>query len=153
MSFLKNLFKKPISIKDEFFGNMVFIEVKEKHGNSYFECRRDFSPSQQEIEIGIDGDINVVTQYQKVFFKEIESNYSEISQSIIPLIENQLRNWKPDFEIKNFQNEFHPCHLILPNCKQQPVIWQITFTSKHDENHVFEASITDYTATKMFIDG
>lgn len=153
MNLFKNIFKKPLVIQDAFFGKMIYCEVKKKYGSSYFECSRLFSPSQQEIEIGIDGYTDGPSQIQKEFYKEIETNYHDISQSIIPLIEEQFRNWKTNFEIKNFQKEFHPIHLTLPNCKQQPIIWQISFTSKHDENHVFEATITDYTATEILIDG
>ena len=153
MRFLKNLFKKAHGINDDFFGNMIYMEVKEKYGNSYFECQRNFSPSNKIIEIGIDADIQGPTNLQKEFFEYIESNYSKITESIIPLIEDQFRNWKPDFEIKNFNDEFQPEYLKISKCEEQPIIWNISFSSWHDENHYFEVTMNDFQAIDLLIDG
>lgn len=153
MKFLKNLFKKSIVIQDEYFGNMLYCEVNPKFGCSYFECQRHFSPSQNQIEIGIDANMDGPTQIQKEFFKEIESNYSNLSNSIKPLIEEQFRNWKSDFEITNFKDEFYPVYLRIPSCNQQPIIWEIAFESPHDLNHSFSVTMKNFTGMELLIDG
>ena len=97
------LFGKTIKINDEFFGEMVFSEFKKNLEKNYFECKKQFNPINDIIELSIDGKMSGPTQTQKDFFKKIESNYDEIISSIKPLIEDKFQNWKDDFKILDFK--------------------------------------------------
>jgi len=147
------LFGKPVKLDNEFFGTMLFCENKKEPLKSYFECSRHFNPSGKAIEIGIDGDVSGPTQLQIDFFKSIEDNYSQISKSIIPLIEDEFGNWKEGFKIANFQQEFEPVYLRLPRCESKPITWEIAFESDHDRNHTFTITMSYFEAKEILIDG
>jgi hypothetical protein len=146
MGLLDFLFGKTKSIEDDFFGKMIFIEP-------HFECRRNFYPTDSIIEIGIDGVESGPTIRQKDFFKNIEEKYPDIVKSISPLIEDEFRNWKEEFQIKDFKKEFKPVYLYIPTCESSPVIWEIAFESEHDLNHHFTITMNDFDAKEILIDG
>ena len=153
MGLLDFIFGKPTKLENEFFGTMLFLEDKKDSLKSYFECRRQFIPSNKIIEIGIDGDPSGPTQKQIDFFKSIEDNYSIIAKAISPLIEDEFGNWKEGFKINDFQKEFEPVYLRLPRCENKPIVWEIAFESDHDRNHTFTLTMSDFGAKEILIDG
>ena len=153
MGLLDFIFGKPTKFENEFFGTMLFLEDKKDTLKSYFECRRQFIPSNKIIEIGIDGDLSGPTQKQIDFFKSIEDNYSIIAKAISPLIEDEFGNWKEGFKINDFQKEFEPVYLRLPRCENKPIVWEIAFESDHDRNHTFTLTMSDFGAKEILIYG
>jgi len=153
MGLLDFIFGKPTKLENEFFGTMLFLKDKKDTLKSYYECRRHFIPSDNTIEIGIDGDITGPTQKQIDFFKSIEYNYSIIAKAISPLIEDEFGNWKEGFKINHFEKEFEPVYLRLPRCENKPIIWEIAFESDHDRNHTFTLIMSDFEAKEILIDG
>ena len=153
MGLLDFIFRKPTKLENEFFGTMVFQADKKDSMNSYFECKRHFKPSGQNIEIGLDGDITGPTPKQIDFFKRIEDNYLTITKAISPLIEDEYRKWNDDFKINDFHKEFEPVYLQLPRCETKPIIWEIAFESNHDRNHTITITMMDFNASQIFIDG
>ena len=153
MGFLDFIFRKPTKLENEFFGTMLFQDNGKDSLKSYFECRRHFKPSDQKIEIGIDGEITGATQKQIDFFRSIEENYLAITKVISPLIENEFRNWEEGFKINDFHKEFKPVYLGLLRCVSKPIVWQIAFESYHDRNHTFTLTMSDFDAKEIRIDG
>lgn len=153
MGLFDSIFGKSMKIDNVFFGQMLFNVDKKDQSKSYFECRRHFKPSDNQIEIGIDGAEIGPTQIQIEFFKSIEDNYSEITNSIRPLIEDEFGNWQEGFKIKDFNKEFEPVYLRLPRCETKPIIWEIAFESDHDRNHTFTLTMNDFVAKEILIDG
>lgn len=153
MGLLDFIFGKTTKLENEFFGTMLFLEDKKDTLKSYFECRRQFIPSDKIIEIGIDGDVSGPTQKQIDFFKSIEDNYLIIAKAISPLIEDEFGNWKEGFKINDFQKEFEPVYLRLPRCENKPIVWEIAFESDHDRNHTFTLTMSDFDAIEILIDG
>lgn len=153
MGFLNFIFRKPTKIENEFFGTLLYLENKQEAFKNYFECRRHFKPSDQIIEIGIDGEVTGPTQKQIDFFKSIEDNYSTITKAISPLIEDEFGNWKEGFKINDFQKEFEPVYLHIPSCESKPTIWEIAFESYHDRNHTFTLTMSNFEAKEILIDG
>lgn len=144
---------KTIKIEDDFFGKIVFFEFKDNPEMNYFECRKHFKPTNEIIEVAIEGDVTGPTKMQKDFFRKIESDYEKIISSIKPIIENELRNWKEDFEISDFNKEFKAVYLYLPRCEKETKVWEIAFESEHDLNHTFTLTMNDLNATEILIDG
>lgn len=140
-------------IDNTFFGKMLFLPDRRDPSKSYFECRRHFKPSDKQIEIGIDGEEIGPTQIQIDFFKSIEDNYLEITNSITPHIEEPFGNWQEGFKIKDFNKEFEPVYLRLPKCETKPIVWEIAFHSDHDRNHTFTATMENFAAKELLIDG
>jgi hypothetical protein len=153
MGLFDSLFGKTRKIDHDFFGQMIFTGGKVPNPSDYFECRRHFKPSNNVIEIGIDGDISGPTEKQINFFKSIEDNYSNITKAITPLIEDEFGNWKEGFKISDFNKEFEPVYLRLPRCEFNPIIWEIAFESDHDSNHTFTLTMNDFDAKEILIDG
>jgi hypothetical protein len=147
------VFGKQTKVENEFFGTMLFLESKKGPFKNYFESRRHFKPSGKIIEIGIEGEITGPTQNQIDFFKSIEENYPAITNAILPLIEEEFRNWKEGFKINDFQKEFEPVYLQLPGCEYKPVAWEIAFESGHDRNHTFTVTMSDFDAKEILVDG
>ena len=153
MGLLDFIFGKTIKINDDFFGEMRFMKIKKNPSKNYFECKRNFQPIGKDIEIGIEGDVEGPIQKQKDFFRRIEKNYPEYCKEFVPIIENEFKNWKEDFVIKNFNEEFIPVYLWIPRCESTPIIWEIAFESGHDLNHTFNVTMNDDKAKEILIDG
>ena len=153
MGIFKSIFGKSTKINNDFFGPMLFMENKKDPNKSYFECRRHFKPSNQLIEIGITADLIGPGQNQIDFFKSIEDRYSEITQSIAPVIEAEFHNWQSNFKIENFQSEFRPVYLQIPKCQSTPIIWEIAFESDHNLDHTFTLTMHDFVANEILVDG
>ena len=147
------IFGKTIKIDDQFFGEMLFFHFKKKPEKNYFECKRYFKPTDNIIEIGIEGNETGPIELQKDFFRQIESEYEKIVYSVKPMIESEFKNWKEDFKIVNFQKEFKAVYLFLPRCEKEPKVWEIVFESEHDLNHTFTLTMKDFNATEILIDG
>lgn len=149
------IFGKTIKVEDPFFGTMVFSEFKKNPEKNYFECRRHFKPTDDIIEIGIEGNVSGPTELQKDFFRKIESEFEfeKVISSVKPMIENEFRNWKEDFKIVDFKKEFKSVYLYLPRCENESKTWEIAFESEHDLNHTFTLTMKDFNATEILIDG
>ena len=147
------IFRKSIKINDSFFAEMLFFEFKKNPEKNYFECRRHFKPTDKIIEIGIEGDSTGPTEFQKEFFRQIEANYVNIIYSIKPIIENEFQNWKENFKIDNFNNEFKAVYIYLSRCEKNPKIWEIMFETEHDLNHTITITMNDLKATEILVDG
>lgn len=147
-----NLFKKQPTIQDEFFGKLTFIDFRDS-SKDYFEGRGKFSPTNDEIEYLVDGDIIGPTKEQRDFYKKIEDSYDEIIAKISPLIEQEFRNWKEDFEIKDFRKEFTPIGLSIPRLTAEVIAWNISFNTIHDRNHQITVDLENFEPEGVLIDG
>src|SRR5437764_13854767 len=98
---LFNLFKKPTKIQNEFFGELRFVNFRHPAEN-YFEAQGFFAPTQNVTELLIQANVEGPTADQKAFYTDLQNNFEQYVQKIKPLIEGEFRNWKEDFEIKDF---------------------------------------------------
>jgi len=147
------IFGKTIKIEDPFFGKMIFSDFKKNPDKNYFECSRHFKPTDDLIEIGIEGNETGPTAIQKDFFRSIEARYNEVIASVKPCIESEFKNWKEDFNIADFRKEFKAVYLFLPRCEKVPIVWEIAFETEHDLNHTITITMADLNATSIHIDG
>nr|GFD23355.1 hypothetical protein [Tanacetum cinerariifolium] len=121
MGFWSFFFGQPVKIDDVFFGEMTFIEISNHPEKSYFECQRYFKPIDGLIELGVTGKLSGPMQCQKDFFAQLERDYQLIVAAVIPVMEEEFRNWKPEFKIGNFEQELKPIWLSIPACDQPPI--------------------------------
>lgn len=147
------IFGKTIKIDDQFFGKMIFSEFKKNPEENYFECSRHFKPTDEIIEIGIEGNVTGPTELQKEFFRKIESDYDKVISFVQPMIENEFQNWKENFKITDFRKEFKAVYLYLPRCENEPKVWKIAFETEHDLNHTITMTMSDFKAIEILIDG
>ncbi len=147
-----NLFKKPPTIQDDFFGKLTFIDFKDS-SKDYFEGRGKFLPTDSQIEYLIDGDISGPTKEQRDFYKKVEDSYDEIITKITPLIEEEFRNWQEDFVIKDFKKEFVPVGMKIPRLPAEGIAWDISFNTIHDANHQITVDFKNFEPDSILIDG
>ncbi len=153
MRILNFLFKKPTKFQHHFFGAMEFTENKKDPDNSHYECKYFFITTDKPTILEIAGNSNGPTEKQVEFIKSIQQNYVTISTEMIELIESEFRNWKEDFTIKDFQKEFEVIHLYLPKCESNPIVWEISFETEHDRNHIITLTMAGFEAKEILIDG
>ena len=150
---LFDIFKKPKTIQDDFFGNLAFIEIKNNPSQSYFEGNRWFSPIQKEVEYLITADPIGPSLQQRDFYKNVETNYKDLINKARPLIEQEFRNWKEHFEIQDFEKEFKLVNLSIPRLDIKELIWDMSFETVHDENHLVTVNFKDFEIDAIVIDG
>ncbi len=69
---------------------MIFSEFKKNPEKNYFECRRYFKPTDEIIEIGVEGNVTGPTELPKDFFRKIESDYDKVIASVKPMLESEF---------------------------------------------------------------
>ena len=149
---LFDIFKKPITIQDDFYGKLRFMKMKAE-GKSYFEGKGLFKPTGKEIEYFITANEDGPDQKQKEFYNWVQENYSDLVIKFKPLIEDEFRNWKEDFTIKNFDSEFQLVALTIPNQDRKPLKWELSFDTEHDENHQITVEFSGLEPQAVLIDG
>ncbi|SHH85628.1 hypothetical protein SAMN04488109_5610 [Chryseolinea serpens] len=149
---LFNLFKKTPTIRDDFFGTLTFINFKDVTKN-YFEGKGKFEPTGEIIEYLIDGDLSGLTNDQKTFYNKIQNSYDEIISKITPLIEDEFKNWKEDFQINDFKKEFSLVAVAIPRLPSELIVWNISFDTIHDENHQITVEFKDFEPESISFDG
>lgn len=152
MGFWNSFFGKTVKIGDAFFGEMTFMESSNDPSKSYFECERYFRPIGGMIELGVTGTLSGPTQRQKDFFNQIEADYFLLVPRWKELIEQEFGAWMPLPVIQDFAKEFKPGFLDIPTCVEQPIVWEITFDTIHDLNHIVTVGMLDYKPQYVRVD-
>jgi len=157
MGFLDFVFgKKPQKIENDFFGTM---ELRKANGDYFFVCYRYFAPVNDRVEISLVGkDLDLSgkeTHKQEAFFKNIESDYSQICETLAPHIERayQEQEEMDGFKITDFHKEFKVNFLRLPTCNETPLDWSIQF-DRFDKSSVLDGIaivLADSKVVDMFL--
>ncbi|MEK6482583.1 hypothetical protein WJR50_33965 [Catalinimonas sp. 4WD22] len=152
MGLLDFLFGKTKTIEDGFFGTLRLIEFKES-SKDYFEGNKYFGPAKRSIELIINGGIPGPSEKQKQFFRDVERSYGLIIEKSAPLIIDEFRNWKPEFTIMDFDQEFWPVHMSIPKIDEGDTTWEMAFETSHDQNHHITITYKNFEAKEILIDG
>jgi hypothetical protein len=149
---LFSFFKKPTLLQDEFFGALRFTEFKDASKN-YFEGKGYFIPTGSNTEYLIQADKSGPTDGQKQFYIDLQADFTNYVQKMKPLIEDEFRNWKEDFVIRDFNKEFELVCITIPGLNNKPVTWDMAFTTVHDLNHHVTIDFIDDEPNGVLIDG
>lgn len=149
---LFGLFKKPTIIQDNFFGKLRFVDFKDASKN-YFEGKGYFTPTDSVIEYLIQADKDGPGDMQKQFYQDLQADFATYIQKMKPMIEDEFRNWKEDFVIKDFNKEFKLVCVTIPGPGRSPTKWDMAFTTIHDLNHQVTIDFTDNHPNGILIDG
>jgi hypothetical protein len=147
-----DVFKKPQVIKDDFFGALTYMTFKDPAKN-FFEGKGMFKPTSAEIEYFIEADVSGSTNDQRHFYDNVQASYDDIISKIIPLIEDEFKNWKEDFKIENFKKEFKLVAMTIPRLNKNTTIWDMSFETIHDDNHRVTVELKDFEPDGIMIDG
>jgi hypothetical protein len=85
---LFDIFKKPTILKDEFFGALRFMDLKDASKN-YFQGKGHFAATGNETEYLIEADKKGPTEEQRQFYRALQANFTQYIESITPLIEDE----------------------------------------------------------------
>ena len=139
MGFFSFLFRRPVLIDNAVFGRLQRESLDKRTGNAWFvTAELLFEPTGKAIGCYIDANENGPTMAQQSFFRHIEQNYAKLISQLIPIIEDEFRNWQPDFHINDFATEFWLTGISIPEIgnHSQPVTWDWSFETIHDANHM-----------------
>ncbi len=150
MGFL-DLFKKPATIQDPFFGTLRCLSFKDASKN-YFEGNRMFEPIHETVEFFIKGDVSGPNAAQREFYQHLETIYDELIEKVKPLIEKEIRNDNEEFKIVNFKNEFKITLLTIPRLERTPFYWDGSFESIGDENYFFTIDFKDFEPIQIHVE-
>ncbi|MBE7169058.1 MAG: hypothetical protein INR73_00615 [Williamsia sp.] len=149
---LFRLFKKPTILQDAFWGPLLFVASKDASKNHY-EGKGYFSPAKSLIEYIIKAGTEGPTDKQKQFYLDLQADFPAYTHKIKPLIENEFRNWKENFFIKDFNKEFKIVHITIPRLNHGPASWDMVFETVHDANHQVIIDFIEDQPRSVLIDG
>lgn len=139
-------FGKPEIIQDAFFGQMV-------EAGDYYECKRFFRPTQQEVELGVTKRADHDLLPQQAFFIWLEDHYEQIVEHIKPPLQEKIRAWMPDYQYQNFQEEFELEYFFIPAGEGPDQEWELTFFAKNELQHWCSIKMKGMAVQHILIDG
>ena len=149
---LFDFFKSPPLLHDPFFGPLRFQQGTQ-HSTSYFEGTGLFAPTGQTIEYFIDAEEDGPSEDQRAFYRRLQTDFVQHRVRIEPLIVDEFRNWRPDFTIQNFTQEFTLLAVTIPQLDTSPVEWDLSFSTVHDLDHHITIYFQDQQPIHIHIDG
>ena len=140
------LFRRPVLVNDEVFG-MLERKPYGKHNTEFYfhSYTLPFTPTGYEIECEIKGiptaESQAPTEAQRTFFKQIESHYDQLIGLLIPILKDELAEWKPPFDFSNFEKEFRLVYLHIPALDSYPVMWDWSFEINRNNMYLLSVSM------------
>ncbi|GAB3849788.1 hypothetical protein GCM10028822_14140 [Hymenobacter terrigena] len=115
MGFFSFLFSQPVLIGDAVFGRLQQENLDKRTGNACFVTEElIFGPTGKAIGCYINATEDGPTPEQQAFYRHIERCYAELIPKLIPIIEDEFRNWRPDFRLNDFATEFWLTSISIP---------------------------------------
>jgi len=145
---------KQTRVEDEYFGSLLLMDYNDPK-KDYFQGTRLFTPINKEVGLAINGGLPGPTAAQKAFYQKVEERYRAFIPGMQELITDEVRNWKPEFIIQDFTQEFWPVYLHIPAIEkpEQELDWEISFETFHDQNHTFTIYMRGFSPDYIHIDG
>ncbi|MCI1189278.1 hypothetical protein MON38_17775 [Hymenobacter sp. DH14] len=140
MGLFSFLLPQPFYIGDAVFGRLRREEYDRHTGQTWFITEALlFAPTGRRIGCYLDTPETGPTAAQQVLYRHIEQQYDTLIAKLIPLIEDEFRNWQPDFCIADFGAEFWLTGISIPELQHPSTepAWDWTFETIHDANHMF----------------
>jgi hypothetical protein len=133
-------------IKDDFFGELM---IQDNFGT----FKRHFAPLNQAINGSLELDNGKPNAEQKAFYPLIEQAYQGLIPAFITAIEKEFANWDNNFKVYDFNKEFTLVGVSLSLCKSEPIGWELSFDTIHDDKHTLFITMADFEIEQVMIDG
>ncbi|MGJ4911341.1 hypothetical protein [Bradyrhizobium sp. HKCCYLS2033] len=145
---LSRFVSKPLELDDVFFGRLVSM-------GSYWEARRQFSPTRTEIELFIDapGERQPPNQRQREFFAWVERDYADIIRNVDQVARPICERWFRKPTEGPFEAEFILSSFSIPLPSDGPAEWEMSFDSRTDPNHTLVVELRGAEALVAHMDG
>jgi|GEM_PF-6628940 len=139
--------RKPLIVEDEVFGTLQEIRIR-GISTHYFEGKGMFRPLNREIEYSVACEKKSgPVEEQRQFYEWVQNNYSGLKAKMTPLLEKELRNWKDDFRIVNFDAQFFLEYLTIPSFGATPLLWDMSFRFSENTELGYVVDFTDLEPT------
>jgi hypothetical protein len=127
MNFFRRVREKilPVTIDDPLFGRL-----KSWKNFGLWFGRVHFRPIDCDIDFQIPADENGPQEYQRQFFRELDTKYHELLPIFELALTDEYGRWMKKPLPTNIWNEFSVWVLDLPEKDTTPREWSITFSSK-----------------------
>jgi hypothetical protein len=125
----------PAKVYNQFFENVKFQYTR--LGKNSFEVRLNFAPVEHEICLfSLDAETRPYgpTQKDKDFLKKIQDQYDHVVALAKPMIENEYRKTKPQFNIGNFEKDFRLSGIQLPKLNDKSLVWILSVENTSNED-------------------
>jgi hypothetical protein len=145
---LSSLVRRPFELDDVFFGRLVSM-------GSYWEARRQFSPTRAEIELFIDapGERQPPNRRQREFFAWVERDYVDIIRNVDQVARARYEQWFREPIEGPFEAEFTLSSFSIPLPIDGPAEWEMSFDSRTDPNHILVVELRGAEALFARMDG
>ena len=137
--------KESTIITDDFFGELTIDD-------NFCKFNRHFAPLNKAIDGSLELDNGKPNTEQKAFYALIEKEYPALMPSLMACIEKEYINWDKDFKIIDFEKEFTLVGLSLSLCNSEPINWEMSFDTIHDDNHTIFISMVNFDLEHIMID-
>ena len=143
---------KKVIVPDPVFGPLRYMSSKDS-SKGYFSGKVFFSPTASDTDVLIQAEPSGPTEPQRTFYQNLQTNFDQYAAKMKPLIEDEFRNWQPEFEIKDFRKEFTLVCISIPRLDNAPVHWELAFNTIHDRNHTVTIDFQGDEPKNILIDG
>jgi hypothetical protein len=156
MGVFTKLFKplRPLQVDDEFFGRLTYMKMPEGR-ISYWEASREFSHSEEGIEVFIDAPAPeaVPSTDQREFFLTVEREFEKLRRNAARVIQPELERIlrRPMGEVPS--QDLRISSLSIPNSPLLKAEWDASFELESDPNHLFTVTFKGTDATGVEVSG
>jgi hypothetical protein len=141
-----------VIVPDAVFGPLRYRSSKDP-SKGYFTGKGFFPPTCSDTDLLIQADASGPTESQRAFYQNLQTNFDKFANKMKRLIEDEFRNWQPDFEISDFRKEFTLVCISIPRLDAAPVRWELAFNTIHDRNHLVTIDFVGDEPQGILIDG
>jgi hypothetical protein len=87
-------------------GVTAAVQEFQRPVQSIFFRENLFPLTGSDTDVLIQAEPSGPTDSQRTFYQNFQTNFDAYAAKMKPLIEDEFRNWQPEFEIKDFRREF-----------------------------------------------
>lgn len=127
--------KQPNIIHDKVFGDLRPRKGGAGHcfeGTSFFGVG---GGKTVEVPFVIYTNEDTPSPAQHDFFQNLQTKFQQYTNSMIPLLEKELKLWGKDIIVKDFNKEFSVATLVISAAEEPPICWEAILNTIHDTNH------------------
>jgi hypothetical protein len=141
-------------IDDPFFGRLVYVKMRDPR-LSYWEAKRVFAPTGQEIDLFIraPAPLAAPNEAQRSFYQHLAEGYAELFAAIEPRLRLEVEEWLGRKVEGPLDRELTLTSLSVPVPSAILPSWDMSFASTTDPEHLFTASLRGREVQGVAIDG
>lgn len=143
--------RKKIFIKDDYFGGLEKINIKNSN-NTFYDGTLIFD--NEECRISIETETGLPKAEHKEFIILFRENYHLFQNTILKdYLKRELEDWYAQQQIESVTNEFIIDAISLPTMIEKPILWELSLYSKVIEHWIIIKMIDWQPQANALIDG